>query len=375
MSFLTGIFVSASVLYLVSKLFAKNRIKQLQKVQVFCPDNIPEKLKKYIEQTVSEDHKPETSEWLNLMVARYFLEFRRFSILEEEYINWINETLNASVEGALFSKLDVTDIEFGNSAPRIESVRIIKCGPQKDLAVETEMEIVWDGNATISLDLQIFGGTVYPSLVRLTHLRSKVNLRVPSKMSAYKVDVIFGRFEGEDLAEFTIDINKKGDNIIEENLSKVLSKLLQKTAHDFTTGVFTFDIPVISTVKMDESVPEVRHPPLQRVPSTKDKVKEKLKSAFACFSISIRNLYKYLSRLKQQTALRQLMPAPKELEAKKKSATASRCKVVEKVKNPITFSLNLSFPPKFVAEFRIDATIKIETEKFINMIHSKDIVI
>ncbi|KAJ3201052.1 hypothetical protein HK099_002398, partial [Clydaea vesicula] len=114
--------------------------------------------------------------------------------------------------------MDVKDIDFGKSAPRLNN--------------ETEMEVEWDGDLNFSLDLQMLGGKTYPSLVVLTYFKSKMRLRLPSKISPYKIDVVFDKFEGEDFANFKIDIDKNSEGMIEESLNKVVSKMLIKIAHN-----------------------------------------------------------------------------------------------------------------------------------------------
>ncbi|KAJ3222415.1 hypothetical protein HK099_002318, partial [Clydaea vesicula] len=145
------------------------------------------------------------------------------------------------------SDLAVVDIDFGEESPRIDNVRIIK-QITDDMAIEIEMDFVYAANAFFSMDVQIFRGKCYKSIVTLTHIKGKLRIRLPSHKSPYKIDLTFKNNEDEKVCKFKVDVDSEKSSLVEESINRILSKIFKKLFQEKLVypNVFSFNLPVLS---------------------------------------------------------------------------------------------------------------------------------
>ena len=74
----------------------------------------------------------------------------------------MSNKINLKLKGNSFiSKLIITEIQLGDHPPSIEGIRLLK-GVTKDLAVSGELDLIYRGGASISIQSTITNGSIIP---------------------------------------------------------------------------------------------------------------------------------------------------------------------------------------------------------------------
>ncbi|KAJ3381713.1 hypothetical protein HDU92_005194 [Lobulomyces angularis] len=275
--------------------FFGNKTAEEEKILTYddisTPQEVPKKLETYLKATIcgsadlqqepmvkkhqkwviSGDLNPsENASWLNLFVARYFLEFRRLKKFEVETIFWLNEMLDTYLSSFrnVISKLTVTDLDFGDESPKFEKISIVK-QLTEDLVTELEIAFNFCGNAFLLMDVKTMAGT-FKSKISLNHIKGKLRVRFPSISSASKMDVTF--LDNDDICSFEIDLDTSSSGLIENSINKALSKIFKKLFKDtivypnvFTTSILD-DTPAggeskkehVSIVSIEKTVQSIK---------------------------------------------------------------------------------------------------------------------
>ena len=117
-------------------------------------------------------------------------------------------------------------MDLGNHAPRALGLRLLK-GITPDLAVQVEIDTVYQGSASISIEVTIRGGIRIPARIYLNALAGKLRVRWPCTEWPDMIGITFVEDPG---ATFTIDapLSSKTSEAIRNMVNRLLESIARK---------------------------------------------------------------------------------------------------------------------------------------------------
>ena len=170
----------------------------------------------------------ESSEWLNVVIQRYFIELRASGLFRSKTAAKISEKIAPKLKGNSFvSEINVTDIALGEHAPKIHSVSVVRGILEDDLAVFLDLEVTYVGGANISIEAKLAGGMTLPVKVYLKGLKGVLRVRVPSVNWSDMLSVSFVSDPGVD---FNVDspITLRDNQMVKDFVNNILAKIVRK---------------------------------------------------------------------------------------------------------------------------------------------------
>ncbi|KAJ3093272.1 hypothetical protein HK100_006717, partial [Physocladia obscura] len=175
---------------------------------------------------------PDEAAWLNVIVARVFLSLRDSVLFNDRTCAKLSDRINSKLTGNSFvSHVTLHDISLGENVPKIHSVRMLK-GITDDLAVCLEIELSYEGGASVGIEPTLTSGYQIPVRATINALKGKVRVRVPAIGYQDMFSVSFLENPG---VSFRIDaptITVRNNNTLRSVISTVLSEIVRRVFLD-----------------------------------------------------------------------------------------------------------------------------------------------
>lgn len=176
----------------------------------------------------SSDFGPtEPCHWFDLIIKRYFIALRQSQFFKEKIKTKWNDKINLKIKGnAFISSCRVTDFAFGQNAPDIKGVRILKRF-KEDASVTCDFDLEYKGGASIAIEAQLPGGIKLPVRVHVGSMKGKVRMRTPSIPFNDMVAISFVENPG---VNFTVDspITIASSEYLRGMVNKLISNAIRK---------------------------------------------------------------------------------------------------------------------------------------------------
>ncbi|KAJ3127297.1 hypothetical protein HK100_009832, partial [Physocladia obscura] len=171
---------------------------------------------------------PDEAAWLNVIVARVFLSLRDSVLFNDRTCLKLSERINSKLAGNSFvSHVTLHDISLGENVPKIHGVRMLK-GITDDLAVCLEIELSYEGGASVGIEPTLTSGYQIPVRATINALKGKVRVRVPAIGYQDMFSVSFLENPGVSFRINAPTITVRNNTTLRSVISTVLSEIVRR---------------------------------------------------------------------------------------------------------------------------------------------------
>ncbi|KAI8621916.1 hypothetical protein BC830DRAFT_45973 [Chytriomyces sp. MP71] len=117
--------------------------------------------------------------WMNVVIHRFFLSLRESSLFTNKMCIKLGDRLNAKLANNSFSHVRLHGIDLGDHVPKLHGVRLLK-GITDDLSVALEVDLTYQGGASVGIDTTLTAGVNIPVRVFISSLSGKLRIRCPA---------------------------------------------------------------------------------------------------------------------------------------------------------------------------------------------------
>ncbi|KAJ3270971.1 hypothetical protein HDV01_007301 [Terramyces sp. JEL0728] len=202
------------------------------------PRLLTERIKRWLEPTIHDtplgagDVFPQAMsttvecEWLNLLLSRMFLILRSSKVFRKSWATKMTNKMNMKLKGNSFSHIKITDVLLGEEPPYFEGIRLLK-GISNDLAVMSDLDLVYRGGASIVIQATLSNGLTIPVQVFMNEFKGTIRSRLPSEKWEDMIGFAFVRDPG---VTFKVNstITVRESEILRNMVNKVLSTIVRK---------------------------------------------------------------------------------------------------------------------------------------------------
>ncbi|KAJ3321898.1 hypothetical protein HDV06_003764 [Boothiomyces sp. JEL0866] len=154
-------------------------------------------------------------------------------LLTERIKRWLEPTIHDTPIGNGESHIKITDVLLGEEPPYFEGIRLLK-GVSNDVAVMSDLDLVYRGGASIVIQATLSNGLTIPVQVYMNEFKGTIRSRLPSEKWEDMIGFSFVRdpgvtFKGRrrlKLVNSTITV--RDNEILRNMVNKVLSTIVRK---------------------------------------------------------------------------------------------------------------------------------------------------
>ena len=164
---------------------------------------------------------------LNVIATRFFLALRSSEAYKSKTCYKISSKMNSKLKNNTFlTKLQILDLDLGDNAPKLMGLRLVK-GSTEDLAVLSEMDLKYEGGASIAIEATITSGIKFQARIYLNSFAGKLRIRWPSVQWADMIGIAFVEDPG---VTFTVDapLTSKTSESVRSVINKLLASIARK---------------------------------------------------------------------------------------------------------------------------------------------------
>ncbi|ORY49006.1 hypothetical protein BCR33DRAFT_714086 [Rhizoclosmatium globosum] len=198
----------------------------------------------------------DTAPWLNIVVARFFLSLRDSSLFKTKICAKLMDRLNAklrSTQNMFVNHVRLHDLRLGHNFPKVLGVRMLK-GLTDDLAVALEVDVSYDGGASVAIEPTLTRGLAVPLRVSINALKGKLRVRVPAIGYSDMFSVSFLEDPGVSFKVEAPTITVADNDMVRGMVSSVLSEIVRRVFLEMWVfpGWRTFFLPLMIPSVEDE---------------------------------------------------------------------------------------------------------------------------
>ncbi|KAJ3012009.1 UNVERIFIED_CONTAM: PDZ domain-containing protein 8 [Siphonaria sp. JEL0065] len=195
--------------------------------------------------------------WLNVVVARFFLSLRDSTLFTDKLCLKLMQRLNAKLvnnQNMFVSHVRLHDLSLGDNVPKVLAVRMLK-GLTDDLAVAMEVDVAYEGGASVGIEPTLTRGQPIPVRVSINSLRGKLRVRVPAIGYSDMFSVSFLEDPGVSFKVEAPTITVGDNDIVRGMVSSVISEIIRRVFLDMWVlpAWRTFFLPLMIPSAEEES--------------------------------------------------------------------------------------------------------------------------
>ncbi|KAJ3241695.1 PDZ domain-containing protein 8 [Chytriomyces hyalinus] len=191
---------------------------------------------------------------LNVLVHRFFLSLRDSSLFTDRMCLKLGHRLNTKLASNSFvSHVRLHDIRLGDNVPKLHAVRLLK-GITDDLAVALEVDLTYQGGASVGIETTLTAGVNIPVRVSISSLSGKLRVRCPAIGYPDMYSIAFVEDPG---VSFKVDsqITVRENELLKGMVNSVLAEIIRRVFLEMWVlpGWRTFFLPLMIPGPEEES--------------------------------------------------------------------------------------------------------------------------
>ncbi|TPX75057.1 hypothetical protein CcCBS67573_g03680 [Chytriomyces confervae] len=191
---------------------------------------------------------------LNVLVHRFFLSLRDSSLFTDRMCEKLGHRLNGKLASNSFvSHVRLHDIRLGDNVPKLHAVRLLK-GITDDLAVALEVDLTYQGGASVGIETTLTAGVNIPVRVSVSSLSGKLRVRCPAIGYPDMYSIAFVEDPG---VSFKVDsqITVRENELLKGMVNSVLAEIIRRVFLEMWVlpGWRTFFLPLMIPGPEEES--------------------------------------------------------------------------------------------------------------------------